>query len=83
MHNIAAVIDHVVWVIESGIAKPNQIGIATPYGGQVNAAYSNALSKVATDKPKLGLEDLQIVPTDYWTLQLGQLNGGKESKPVA
>lgn len=34
-YNVAAILDHMVWVVESGIAEPMQIGISTPYAAQV------------------------------------------------
>lgn len=64
MYNIAAAIEHIIWVIESGIARSSQIGIATTYGGQVDA-YSNVPVKVTQDKPNLSLEDVLISTTIY------------------
>lgn len=63
LYNIAAAIEHILWVVKSGIAKPYEIGIATPYGGQVDA-YSIVLDKVA--KNMADVKDIQIGTSEWW-----------------
>ena len=50
LYNVAATMDHIRWVIKSGIAEPHESGIAIPYGGQVDAYYL-AMDKVVKEMP--------------------------------
>ena len=50
--NLAVVIDHLLWIVcEVEIAKPGQIGIASPYAGQVEY-YRRTMKKIQDDKPE-------------------------------
>ena len=62
-YNIAAAIEHILWVVKSGIAKPYEIGIATPYAGQVDA-YSIVLDKVAKNMDDV--KDIRIGTSEWW-----------------
>lgn len=49
-YNVATIVDHLVWVVESGIATPMNIGISTPYAAQV-AIIMDTVQKLSKDKP--------------------------------
>lgn len=58
IHNIAVVTEHVIWVIEPGMALSHPIGIVIPYHRQVNV-YSGVLTTVAEDRPSIRLKGIQ------------------------
>lgn len=64
-YNIAFVIDHIVWVLESAIATTADIGIAAPYAAQVNT-YRETLTKLKTDKPDYDWSRIRIGTTEWW-----------------
>lgn len=65
-YNVAAVVEHVIWVVcDAKLAEPGDIGIATPYAGQVN--YSrDVLRKVQKDKPGYDWPALRIGTTEWF-----------------
>lgn len=62
--NVAVVVQHVCWVIETGIAKAHQIGIATPYGGQVHL-YKGAFKGLAKERPE-PFNDISVGTAEWW-----------------
>lgn len=66
IYNASAMIDHAIWVVESRIAQPNQIGIATPYAGQV-AMFFHILNEILPKaKPEYEWATIRIGSTDWW-----------------
>lgn len=63
LHNASAVMDHIIWLIESKIARTDQIGIATPYASQVNL-YLDLFHQL--DKPTYNWKLLRIGSTEWW-----------------
>ena len=61
--NASAVMDHVVWLVENGIARTNQIGIATPYAGQVSL-YLELFRQL--DKSKHQWQLIRVGSTGWW-----------------
>lgn len=49
MYNVSFVMDHIVWLVETGIAQTDQIDIATPYAAQASI-YLDLFRKL--EKPK-------------------------------
>lgn len=59
----SAIIDYVIWLVESEIAKPDEIGIATPYAAQVNL-YLEQFRQL--DKPNHVWELIRVGSTEWW-----------------
>ena len=69
LYNVSAVVDHVIWIVESGTAQPHQIGIATPYAAQVDL-YHGIFDQIGrTEQSTLGLKSTS-----------GRRDGGQESR---
>lgn len=62
-YNVSVVMDHVIWLVESGVARTDQIGIATPYAGQVSL-YLDLFRQL--DKPDHKWELLRVGTTEWW-----------------
>lgn len=65
LYNVSAVVDHIIWVVESGIAMPYQIGIVTPYAGQVSL-YQETFVNIRKTDPSIRMDQVQIGTTDMW-----------------
>lgn len=65
LYNISAVVDHIIWVVESGIARPDQIGIATPSEAQVSY-YDDIFDRLLNDKPDHSWQFLRTGTTRWW-----------------
>ncbi len=63
LFHISAVIDHVIWVVENGIARTDQIGIAMPYAGQA-PLYVELFRQI--DKPDHRWELIRVGSTEWW-----------------
>ena len=67
LFNASVVMDHVTWIVEKGIARVDQIGIATPYAGQITM-YLDLFASL-------------ISPTTNGNcFALGPRNGGRENR---
>lgn len=64
-YNLSAVVDHIIWVVESGIAKPHEIGIATPYAAQVYL-YQDTFAKIRKMDPRIKMDQVQVGTTGMW-----------------
>ena len=62
-YNVSVVVEHVFWLVESGIARTEQIGIASPYAAQVSL-YVDRFRQL--DKPGFKWELIRIAPTEWW-----------------
>ena len=58
-------VDHIFWVVESGIAKPHEIGIATPYSGQL-VLYYEVLARIGKGKPELHRNKIRVGTGKWW-----------------
>ena len=64
--NMTVVIGHLLWVVcEVAIAKPGQIGIASPYAGQVEY-YRRTMKKIQDDKPEEDWSAVRIGTTEWF-----------------
>lgn len=63
--NAAAVTEHLIWVVENNIAGPSDIGIATPYAGQVTVML-DITRKLTKDKPEHDWRSVRVGTTDWW-----------------
>ena len=65
-YNVSVAVDHVCWAVKAGIVKAHEIGIATPYGGQVQL-YIDTLAKVGKSQPELETEKIQVGSMEFWS----------------
>ena len=65
LYNASAVVDHIIWVVESAIALPGQIGIATPYAGQIRL-IRETIRKLQADKPEHGWHAIRLGTAEWW-----------------
>ena len=55
--------DYVIWIVENGIARTDQIGIAMPYAGQV-PIYLELFRQI--DKPDHRRDLIRVGTTEWW-----------------
>lgn len=65
-HNVSAVVDHLIWVVcDAEVAGPSEIGVATPYAGQVNYDL-DVLRKAQRDRPDHDWQSLRIGTIEWF-----------------
>lgn len=65
MYNVSQVVARIIWVIETKLGSPEQVGIATPYTGQVSLFY-DIIRKISKDKPDHNWLSIRVGITKWW-----------------